>query len=163
MPTVNSDGSLSFHSSEVCDIVSGKTPYHHCATCNGSGYENSDEDGGDVRPGRSAANDRENCLCEDCHGAGIVPGVALVGRDKLRTFTQGTSKPPVRNIVELPNGEVLDVSQILRVGPLYNDSDFVTRIAYDIGFMNTATVKYFDKFVPRALLISLWKGEICDK
>lgn len=157
MPVHNNDGSLSFHATEMRDIVSGKTPYHHCVACEGSGYENWDEDGSDLKPNRSADPTRENGMCQTCGGAGIVPGVALVGKDRLRPFTPpNTLKVVVRNIVELPNKEVIDMSQILRISPLFRGT------YYCVEFTNNTTQRYVERRVPRSILISLWKGETCD-
>lgn len=60
------------HNSIVKGILEGKLIYATCLSCNGSGYENWDEDGSDVKPGRSNDLDRENGKCETCNGLGYV-------------------------------------------------------------------------------------------
>jgi hypothetical protein len=43
-----------------------------CIECNGTGWQNWDESGGDIRPGLSNDNDRAWGECETCNGVGFV-------------------------------------------------------------------------------------------
>lgn len=43
-----------------------------CIECNGTGWQNWDENGGDIKCGRRSSNDREDGECEKCKGAGFI-------------------------------------------------------------------------------------------
>ena len=43
-----------------------------CSTCNGTGWENWDKNGEDVKAGRRSNTDRAEGECEDCNGVGYV-------------------------------------------------------------------------------------------
>lgn len=101
MPVEHGNGFSMFHSTEVQKIFSGETPYQKCMTCDGSGYQNWDGDGTDVKPGRSESDDRENGACESCLGAGIVPGISLT-QQGVREVSEDTpdATPRFRGPVE---------------------------------------------------------------
>mgnify|MGYP001496542826 CR=1 FL=1 len=60
------------HNNIVKGILEGKLIYAACLSCNGSGRENWNENGVDVRPGNSNDPNRENGNCETCNGLGYV-------------------------------------------------------------------------------------------
>ena len=43
-----------------------------CGACNGTGWENWDGNGEDVKAGRRGSTDRAEGECEDCKGVGYV-------------------------------------------------------------------------------------------
>ncbi len=43
-----------------------------CIYCNGTGWENWDEEGEDVKPGRTTKSDRDEGECEKCQGVGFT-------------------------------------------------------------------------------------------
>jgi len=48
--------------------------FNKCPLCDGIGWENWDEDGGDIKPGRLTSYDqnRNEGECENCNGVGYV-------------------------------------------------------------------------------------------
>tara|TARA_R110002049_G_scaffold171750_1_gene338551 strand:+ start:296 stop:505 length:210 start_codon:yes stop_codon:yes gene_type:complete len=46
--------------------------YGKCGACNGTGWENWDGNGEDVKAGRRGSTDRAEGECEDCKGVGYV-------------------------------------------------------------------------------------------
>ncbi|MEY3400596.1 MAG: hypothetical protein RLZZ86_199 [Cyanobacteriota bacterium] len=46
--------------------------FNKCPLCDGIGWENWDEDGGDIKAGRTNDPDREEGQCENCNGIGYV-------------------------------------------------------------------------------------------
>ena len=66
-----------FHlnSEEIRDILqnAGKTKKNgRCIHCNGTGWQNWDEEGNDVKPGHSSNTDRCEGECEECKGVGFT-------------------------------------------------------------------------------------------
>lgn len=55
---------------EFKSLIAGNFKTFRCLQCDGTGCENWNEDGDDVRPGYSSSNDRENGSCEVCRGIG---------------------------------------------------------------------------------------------
>ena len=53
-------------------VIIGKVVYGQCPQCNGTGRENWNEDGEDVRPGHSNDPARETGNCENCEGVGYI-------------------------------------------------------------------------------------------
>jgi hypothetical protein len=43
-----------------------------CIHCNGTGYQNWNEEGGDIKPGKRNSTDRCDGECEDCEGVGFI-------------------------------------------------------------------------------------------
>ncbi len=61
-----------FTKQEMADTIKGKTKWRKCINCEGSGWENWDEYGLDVKHGMSDKPERCNGECEDCNGLGYV-------------------------------------------------------------------------------------------
>jgi len=43
-----------------------------CIHCNGTGWQNWDENGNDIKPGHSSDIEREDGECEECEGVGFI-------------------------------------------------------------------------------------------
>lgn len=43
-----------------------------CVECDGTGYTNWDEDGGDIKYGKTDKKDRISGECEECNGVGYI-------------------------------------------------------------------------------------------
>ena len=56
------------------DTITGKAEWRRCETCGSTGYENWDEDGYDVRSGRSGDVNRCEGECGICNGLGFIGG-----------------------------------------------------------------------------------------
>lgn len=52
--------------------ILGNIQWKQCLSCNGSGFENWNEYGEDIRPGRTSDPDRCEDTCENCEGLGFV-------------------------------------------------------------------------------------------
>lgn len=52
--------------------ILGKIIWKPCPNCAGSGYENWDENGKDIRPGKTKDIDRDWGKCENCNDLGFV-------------------------------------------------------------------------------------------
>lgn len=61
-----------FTKQEMIDTIKGKMKWRKCLNCEGSGWENWDEDGCDVRHGMTSNPERCSGECEDCNGIGYV-------------------------------------------------------------------------------------------
>lgn len=59
------------------DTILGKIQWRQCPSCNGSGIENWNEDGEDIRPGHTSDPERCNGDCENCDGLGFVTGLIM--------------------------------------------------------------------------------------
>lgn len=59
-----------FSAEELRQILSGKFNSFECLYCNGTGWENWNEEGDDLKPGKSVSKDRVTGRCEECHGLG---------------------------------------------------------------------------------------------
>jgi len=59
------------------DTILGKTQWRQCRSCNGTGTENWNEDGEDIRPGHTSDETRCNGDCENCGGLGFVTGLTM--------------------------------------------------------------------------------------
>lgn len=59
---------------QMRDTIIGKKKWRRCETCGATGYENWNEDGYDIRSGRT--NDAKRCEgeCEACSGLGFIEG-----------------------------------------------------------------------------------------
>ena len=55
-----------FDSRTMRDTILGKISWRKCPQCDGTGYENWDEDGGDVKSGQSGNPNRATGLCDNC-------------------------------------------------------------------------------------------------
>jgi len=53
-------------------IVLGELGYHRCIVCDGTGYQNWDENGDDVKSGKTSNPDRDHGECENCDGLGFI-------------------------------------------------------------------------------------------
>lgn len=56
---------------EIRNAILG-TGWKACMQCESTGYENWDEDGGDVKAGSTSNTDRCNGECGNCDGVGFV-------------------------------------------------------------------------------------------
>lgn len=65
-------GSPTFTSDYLRATITGEIIHGICLSCNGSGEENWNEDGEDIKPGHSYADDRSNGPCENCEGLGFI-------------------------------------------------------------------------------------------
>jgi len=54
------------------DTIMGKLVWKKCPQCEGSAWENWDENGEDVKGGHSENPERCNGVCENCDGIGFV-------------------------------------------------------------------------------------------
>ena len=63
---------MHFTIEDMRDTILGKMPWRKCPICDGTGFENWDEDGGDVKSGRSGNPDRTEGECENCDSLGFV-------------------------------------------------------------------------------------------
>lgn len=67
--------SFRFDSEEVRDLLQRAHKIKEeskCLECEGTGWENWDEWGDDVRPGKSSRPDRDSGECESCKGVGYL-------------------------------------------------------------------------------------------
>jgi hypothetical protein len=65
-----------YHTIDSCEfrnlILTPKESQLECDNCKGTGWENWDEDGEDIQPGRSNDSKRVDGECQDCKGIGYV-------------------------------------------------------------------------------------------
>ena len=57
---------------DMRDTILGKTKWSKCPLCEGTGLENWDELGENVRAGYSSDPDRYTDTCQNCEGLGFV-------------------------------------------------------------------------------------------
>lgn len=68
-------GELNLDASEIRFLLqnAGKIKKDgRCIECNGTGWQNWDENGEDIKPGKSSSIDRDSGECDDCNGVGFV-------------------------------------------------------------------------------------------
>ena len=56
--------------------ILGKAGWIKCMSCDGTGFENWDEDGHDIKSGRTEDQNRTDGECENCGSLGFVTGYA---------------------------------------------------------------------------------------
>ena len=61
-----------FTTEEMRNTILGSTVWKQCPACNGTTWENWNEDGEDVRPGPSTSPDRATGECNNCDYLGFV-------------------------------------------------------------------------------------------
>ena len=61
-----------FDDEDLRAVIKGEIVYGQCPQCNGTGRENWDENGEDLRPGPSDNPNRETGRCENCEGVGYI-------------------------------------------------------------------------------------------
>ena len=61
-----------FSASILRDTILGKLVWKKCPSCEGTCFENWNEDGEDVKGGQSSDPDRTTGCCENCEGLGFV-------------------------------------------------------------------------------------------
>lgn len=54
------------------NTILGKITWKPCPMCDGTMYQNWDQNGNDVKSGRSDDNDRCTSECENCNGIGFI-------------------------------------------------------------------------------------------
>lgn len=54
--------------------ILGQTPWKKCPQCEGTGYENWDENGTDIKSGRTGDPNRTDGECENCNSLGFIRG-----------------------------------------------------------------------------------------
>lgn len=74
MPMFFSDqlGCFLFNKEDLRAVIKGEVVYGQCPQCNGTGWENWDENGEDLKPGPSNDPNRESGRCENCEGVGYI-------------------------------------------------------------------------------------------
>ena len=61
-----------FNEEDLRAVIKGEVVYGQCPQCNGTGWENWDENGEDLKPGPSNDPNRESGRCENCEGVGYI-------------------------------------------------------------------------------------------